>query len=268
MRTAAFLALAVHGKLNNVVGLGRHSPAKLIERYGDDCEPNLTGVGAARICAKTETCVDITGKQDIGSKMPLISIEYGCERVDCIVFLAIIPVLLVGIAAWHRSLLSAIPTVVGVYATFLIGLFRLPLGTVTLVWIAFAVTVIPILILRFPGQYNIARSLTVIPLWPVLAIVAVLAEREERPSMHRDEIPRKFEAKVNFIDSAGTEGDYLMVFFEEFGDTVFYGDAILESVHGLEEDVSFRVNVPRRSVDELGENILWIKNLVRLAADS
>jgi len=67
VRTAAILALAVHGKLNNVVGPGRHSPAKLDQRYGDDCEPNLTDVGAELICAKTETCVDITDKQAIAA---------------------------------------------------------------------------------------------------------------------------------------------------------------------------------------------------------
>jgi hypothetical protein len=68
MWTAAILALAMHGKLDNVVGLGRHSPAKLVEWYGDDCEPILTGVGASGICVKTETCVDIASAEDNASR--------------------------------------------------------------------------------------------------------------------------------------------------------------------------------------------------------
>lgn len=64
MWAAAYLALAMHGKLDNIAGLGRHSLAKLDEWYGDDCEPNLTGIGGPRICAKTETCVDIASEED------------------------------------------------------------------------------------------------------------------------------------------------------------------------------------------------------------
>ena len=67
MRTAAFVALTIHGKLDNVVGPGRHSPAKLIECQGDDCEPILTGVSALWFFAKTETCVGIAGKRAVAS---------------------------------------------------------------------------------------------------------------------------------------------------------------------------------------------------------
>ena len=57
----------MHGKLDNVVGLCRHSPAKLVEWYGDDCEPILTGVGASEICVRIETCVDIAGNQAVAT---------------------------------------------------------------------------------------------------------------------------------------------------------------------------------------------------------
>ncbi len=180
-----------------------------------------------------------------------------------LIWLVGIPIVLVGLAAWHRSLLSAIPAAVGVYIVFLAGLFAATIATVGIVWAAFAAITVPLLLYKFPGQYTAARTLTVLPLWPVLAVIAFVAERDLPVEILPDEIPGRFDATVSFIESAGTAGEYLIVFFEEFGDTAFFCDAQLESADGLRENARLTLHVEHRNVDELGDDVLWIS-----AADS
>ena len=181
-----------------------------------------------------------------------------------ILLLAAVPVLLIGFAARHRSLLSAVPAAIGVYIAFLVGLFLLPTSGVVVLWLFFGVVVIPLLWWRFPGQYTPTRSLTSFFLWPVLATIAVLAEKDESFSRLPDEVPGQISGKVDFIETAGLEGDYIMVFLAEFGDTAFYCDASLESRDGLVEDAMFVFQVDRMTVDELGDDVLWLTNLERV----
>ncbi len=58
MRAATSFAPSMYGKLDDVVGLCLHDPEKVTELPGFDCEPALTDVPPARICTKTETCVE------------------------------------------------------------------------------------------------------------------------------------------------------------------------------------------------------------------
>jgi len=181
--------------------------------------------------------------------------------------LAAAPVLLIGFAAWHRSLLSAVPAAIGVYIAFLVGLFLLPTSGVVFLWLFFGVVVIPLLWWRFPGQYTATRSLTSFFLWPVLATIAVLAEKDESFSRLPDEVPGQISGKVDFIETAGLKGDYIMVFLAEFGDTAFYCDASLESRDGLVEDAMFVFQVDRMTIDELGDDVLWLTNLERVTTE-
>ena len=183
-----------------------------------------------------------------------------------LIVLAAIPVVLIGFSAWHRSLLSAVPAAIGVYVAFAVSLFFLPFGGVAILWLVFAIAVIPLLWLRFPGQYTPARSLTSLILWPFLATVAALAEKEESFSILPEEIPGQISGKVEFIESAGTEGDYIMVFLAEFGDTAFFCDGSLECRDGLKEDATFVFHVDKITVDELGDDVLWLTEPKRVTS--
>ena len=185
-----------------------------------------------------------------------------------LLILAAIPVILISISAWYRTLLSAVPAVIGTYIVFLVGLIFLPMTGVIVLWLAFAVIVLPLLWWRFPGQYTPVRSLTTFFFWPGLATFAVMAEKEEVFSAFPDEIPGQITAKVDFIETAGAEGKYIMVLLAEFGDTAFFGDGLLESRDGLEEDAVFVFHVDKISVDELGDDVLWLTNAKRVATDA
>ena len=170
-----------------------------------------------------------------------------------------IPLVLLGVTIWDQTLLSVVPTVFGIFLTFIVGLFVAPISTVGIVWLAFAVAVLPLLFFKFPGQYNFVHSLTVLPAWPLLAAMALIAEREEIRIVPPEDVPKSFNAKVTFIDVPGTDADYLMVVLDEFGQTAFFCDDDLESRHGLAEGESFVFQIEVKAVDELGDDVLWIK---------
>lgn len=185
-----------------------------------------------------------------------------------VVWLTAIPLVLLGITIWQPSLVTAVPTFIGIYVSFIVGLFTAPLTTVAIVWLAFAIAVVPFLFYRFPGQYNFARSLTTLFIWPILAAICAIVERQVTRVVPPGEVPSLFQATVSFIDSAGTEADYLMVFLNEFDDTAFFCDGALESAHGLEEDAAFRFEVAVKSVDGISGETLWIESIEPLADGS
>lgn len=57
-----------------------------------------------------------------------------------------------------------------------------------------------------------------------------------------------------------------MVFLAEFGDTVFFCDGSLESRDGLQEGATFVFQVDKISVDELGDDVLWLTNPKRVTS--
>ena len=185
-----------------------------------------------------------------------------------LVWLIGIPLTLIGITIWQPSLVTAVPAFLGIYITFIVGLFTAPFSTVAIVWLAFAVAVVPFLFYKFPGQYNFARSLTSLFLWPILAAISVIVERQVTTVMPHDEVPPRFEATVNYIQSAGPEGEYLMVFFNEFHETVFFCAAELETDHGLCEDKQFACDVEFKSVENLSGDVLWIESIDPVASSS
>lgn len=176
-----------------------------------------------------------------------------------LVWLIGVPLLLLGITIWQPSLVTIVPTVFGIFITFIVGLFVAPLSTVAIVWLAFAVAVLPLLFHKFPGQYNFARSLTVVFAWPLLATIGAIVDRQVIRIVPPGEVPKSFNAKVSFIDTPGTEADYLMVFLDEYDQTAFYCGPELESVHGLVEDGTFAFRIEVKRVDELGDEVLWIE---------
>ncbi len=180
-----------------------------------------------------------------------------------VVWLIGVPLILIGITIWQPSLVTAVPAFLGIYVTFVVGLFNAPFSTVVIVWLAFSIAVIPFLLYKFPGQYNFARSLTALFIWPILATISAIVERQVETTVPPDKVPSRFEATVSYIDSAGTDGDYLIVFTDEFEDTVFHCDATLESDHELQESARFTFCIERRSVDELGDDVLWISSIER-----
>ena len=180
------------------------------------------------------------------------------EMLRDLLILSAVPTVLIAFTAWHRTLLSAIPATIGIYVAFLVSLFTVPFAEVIAIWLAFAILIIPILWWQFPGQYTVARSLTSFFFWPVLAALIFLTEKQESFSALPDEIPGQITGKVDFIDAPGTDGDYIMVFLAEYGDTVFFCDGALESRANLKEDEVYRFNVERANIDELGDEVLWL----------
>lgn len=178
-----------------------------------------------------------------------------------VVWLVGIPVVLLGITLWQPSLVTAAPAFVGIYVTFIVGLFTAPFSTVAVVWLAFAIAIVPFLFYKFPGQYNFARSLTTFFVWPILATTVAIVERQETRIVPPEEVPKSFKATVSFIDSAGAEGEFLIVFLDEFDDTAFFCDPVLETDHGLEEDVPFTFEVEVKDVDGISGDALWIESI-------
>lgn len=176
-----------------------------------------------------------------------------------LVWLVGIPLGLIGITIWQPSLLTLVPTFLGIYITFIVGLFTAPFSTVAIVWLAFAIAVLPFLFYKFPGQYTVASSLTTLFLWPVLAAITAVAERQVIRIVEPADVPKSFNATVTYIDTPGTDADYLMVFLDAFDETAFFCDVALESEYGLAEDVTYAFQIEVKSVDELGDNVLWIK---------
>ncbi len=185
-----------------------------------------------------------------------------------LVWLIGIPLVLFGITIWEGSLLSVVPTVFGIILTFVVSVFVVPLSTVAIVWLAFAIAVLPLLLYKFPGQYNFVRSLTVLFAWPLLAPMATIVERQVIRIVPPEDVPRSFNAKVTFIDTPGTDADYLMVFLDEFDQTAFFCDDELEKKHGLAEDASFAFQIEVKSVDELGDDVLWIETIEPVAGST
>ena len=178
-----------------------------------------------------------------------------------LVWLIGIPLTLIGITVWQPSLVTAVPAFLGIYITFVVGLFSAPFASVAIVWLCFAVAVLPFLFYKFPGQYNFARSLSTLYMWPILAVISGIVERQITIVVPADEVPPRFEATVNYIQSAGPEGEYLMVFFEEFHETAFFCSAELETDHGLCEDERFVCHVKQKSVENITGDVLWIKSI-------
>ena len=178
-----------------------------------------------------------------------------------LVWLIGIPLVLLGITIWQPSLVTAVPTFLGIYITFIVGLFAAPFATVALVWLGFAVAVLPFLFYKFPGQYNFSRSLPTLFIWPILAAVCAIVERQITIVVPADEVPPRFEATVTYIQSAGPEGEYLLVFFEEFHGTEFFCAAELETDHGLCEDERFVCHVEQKSVENITGDVLWIDSI-------
>lgn len=178
-----------------------------------------------------------------------------------------VPLALIGVTLWQPSLVTAVPAFLGIYTTFIVGLFIAPVTTVTLVWLTFSIAIVPFLFYKFPGQYDFRRSLSSLLIWPALAVICAIAERQVTKIVAHDDVPPRFAATVGFIDSTGLEGDFLIVFFDEFRDTAFYCAGELESVHGLAESQRFVCTVSRRSLEEMGEYVLWIE-AIEAASDA
>ncbi len=177
-----------------------------------------------------------------------------------LVWLVGIPLALIAITIWQPSLVTAVPTFLGIYITFIVGMFKAPLLMVAIVWLSFSIAVLPFLFYKFPGQYNLTRSLTTLYFWPVLAAITAIVERQQvMRIVEPTDVPESFNATVTYMDTPGTQAEYLMVFLNEFDQTAFFGDPELESRHGLAEDVTYTFQIEVKSVDELGDNVLWIK---------
>lgn len=163
--------------------------------------------------------------------------------------------------AWIPSVFFIVPIVLMIYLGFIVALFVFPVFNVVIAWLVMAVVVIPLQLYKFPGQYTVARLISNLVIWPLLAPISLMVERQVTNVIPPSEVPRKFEAKVNYIDSPGTQGNYLMVFFEEFDETVFFCAGEAEKHSDLEEDRRFSVEVMTIDHEELGESILWIEKL-------
>lgn len=178
------------------------------------------------------------------------------------IWLIFIPIAVIGVAAWHRSLLSAIPAIVVCYATYLVAAFNLEVLVVSASWLGLALATLPFVWKKFPGQYDLRKSLQVFLLWPVLITIALLAEDTAHHGSVPEEIPGRLTGTVSFIESAGSEGEHLLVFFDEFGDTAFCCDQEAEITHGMHEGARIESLVECRSVPELSDDdVLWLSDV-------
>ncbi len=164
------------------------------------------------------------------------------------------------------SLITAAPAGFGTYAVFVYFLFKAPIWLVAGVWLGFAFLLTPLLMQRYPGQYTLWRAIKLnLFIWPVHVLVLLLAEPDESFSKEPDTVPGQLTGTVSFIETAGLEADIIMIFLEEFGETVFYADGSIESRDGLREDSKYRLDVERRRIEELDNEVMYISNPEKLS---
>lgn len=187
--------------------------------------------------------------------------------------------LAVGITWWRQSLLVAIPMVLFAYGLFIFYLFRAPLWLVAGCWIACALLTLfgTKIIFSGPltgaGPFSVSQIFSSVLFWPVTSMISALAlpdqlhnkkqtkkKRAARKARHDEEraLEGEIEGTVSFVEPAGIEGNFLMVFLKEHGNTVFYAPALPESGSMLEKEKRFLLKVERREEVQLGGNVPWI----------
>jgi len=174
----------------------------------------------------------------------------------------LIPTTALVLTLWHRSLLTAFPAIVVCYATFLVALFKLAPSVVGITWLLFAVLTVPVVWTKFPGQYNVKRSFSALGFWPVMIVFALIAEDMKADSSLPSDIPGQISGRISFIESAGSEPNYLFVFLEEFGDTAFFCPMEAETEPGINEESEIEAHVEYRSFPDLSEDdVLWLSEI-------